>query len=153
VSLTEKHPSHDVPGEIVSKKWSSPLIDKELEFCTLRFCPESRLELNEKTDEPVVLLAIRDARTLSFYVHWTFEATTTGLDHRYVQELLPDLVERSHSSPDVAFRQLSCLSVGPLLTDEVGVLNFSKHPVESLYPGLKPLARSAATACSEMLLK
>jgi hypothetical protein len=138
----------------VSKKWSSPLIDKELEFCALRFCPsESRSELNEKTDEPVVLLAIRDARTLSFYVNRSFETSTTGPDHRYVQELIPDLVERSHCSPDVAFRQLSCLSVGPLVTDEVGVLNFSKHPVESLYPGLKPLTGSTASAYSELLLK
>ena len=128
----------------MSKKTHSPLTDKELEFCALRFCPSERGP--DPNNQYVILLAIKDAKALNFYIQRAFEQRTAGLDQNYIQQLLPDLVDRSRHSPEAAFRQLASLSVGPLITDEVGLLNFSKHPVESLYPDLKPLARKSSAA-------
>lgn len=128
----------------MSKKSHSTLTDKELEFCALRFCPSE--PCSDSSDEYVILLAIKDVKALNFYIHRAFEQRTAGQHRKYMQQLLPDLVDRSRHSPEAAFRQLASLSVGPLITDEVGLLNFSKHPVESLYPDLKPLARRTSAA-------
>jgi hypothetical protein len=83
---------------------------------------------------------------LSFYVHRAFDQRTAGPDFAYMHELIPDLVDRSKYSPDAVFRQLANLSVGPLLTDAVGVLNLAKNPVKALYPDLKPLAKKSRAA-------
>jgi len=133
-----------VPGDTVSKKKRRALTDKELEFCVLKFCPSQPGP--ESTDPSVVLLAIRDAKALDIYVHRAFEDKASGDDRSYVQELLPDLVQRSKCSPGAAFRQLASLSVGPLITEKVGLLNFSRHPVESLYPDLVRLKRKSFSA-------
>jgi hypothetical protein len=118
-----------------------------LQFCALRFCPsESYLERTGNTDPSIILLAIKNARTLSFYVHRAFDQRTAGPDFAYMHELIPDLVDRSRYSPDAVFRQLANLSVGPLLTDEVGVVNLAKNPVKSLYPDLRPFAKKSLAA-------
>lgn len=126
--------NHAFPGGTVSKKKRDPLKDKELEFCALKFCPSQPVP--GAAEPSVVLLAIKDAKALAIYVHRAFEDKTSEHDRSYVQELLPDLVQRSRCSPGAAFRQLASLSVGPLITEEVGLQNFSRHPVESLYPDL-----------------
>jgi len=135
----------------MNKKKRHPLTDTELEFCALKFCPSQTGP--EPKDPSVVLLAIKDAKALNIYVHRAFADKTSGDDRSYVQELLPDLVRRSKCSPAAAFRQLASLSVGPLITEEVGLLNFSRHPVESLYPDLIRLKKKPTSAQSNAAVK
>jgi len=123
----------------VSKRKNSKPNDRVMEFCALKYgLPAARTEQNPGA---VILLAVKDETALRLYLHRAFQQWTSDRDLRYMNELLPDLLARSKRAPEAAFRQLSQLSVGPLVTDEVGQRNFLADPVESLYPELQLIGR------------
>jgi hypothetical protein len=110
-----------------------------MEFCALKYgLPASRSDADSGA---VILLAVKDENALRLYLHKAFQQRTADRDLRYMNELLPDLLLRSRRSPEAAFRQLSQLSVGPLVTEEVGQRDFSTEPVENLYPELELIGR------------
>jgi hypothetical protein len=110
-----------------------------MEFCALKYgLPAAQAGSDSGA---VILLAVKDANALRLYLHRAFQQQTTDRDLRYMNELLPDLVQRSKRAPEAAFRQLSQLSVGPLVTDEVGQRNFAADPVENLYPELELIGK------------
>jgi hypothetical protein len=56
-------------------------------------------------------------------------------DQEYISDLLVDLTLRSKEFPDETFRQLANLSVGPIVTDAVGLVQPDKFSIEKAYPG------------------
>jgi hypothetical protein len=110
-----------------------------MEFCALKYGLPAMQP--DSDSEAVILLAVKEANALRLYVHKAFQQRTADRDLRYMNELLPDLLLRSKRSPEAAFRQLSQLSVGPLVTEEVGQRNFTVDPVENLYPELELIGK------------
>lgn len=55
-------------------------------------------------------------------------------DQEFIDDLLKDLFQRSTVFPDVVFKQLSGLSVGPLITDAVVQLQLCESTIEDIYP-------------------
>jgi hypothetical protein len=120
-----------------------------MEFCALKYGLPS-LHANPDSGA-VILLAVKGENDLQLYLHKAFQQNTADRDLRYMKELLPDLLVRSTQSPEAAFRQLSQLSVGPLVTDEVGHLD-SGDPVESLYPELELVGRKLLSRHADALV-
>jgi len=134
----------------VSTRKKSKSNDTVMEFCTLKYgLPASDTDADSGT---VVLLAVKDASTLRLYRHKALEQRTADRDLRYMNELLPDLLARSKRAPEEAFRQLSRLSFGPLVTDTVGQWNFSTDPVESLYPELELIGRKLPSRTAQTVI-
>jgi hypothetical protein len=52
----------------------------------------------------------------------------------YLDELLKDLSHRAKTFPEDVFQQLSNLSVGPIITDEVRWIRLHDFVVEEAYP-------------------
>jgi hypothetical protein len=55
-------------------------------------------------------------------------------DQEYIEDLLKDLLQRARAFPEEVFKQLSSLSVGPLITDEVVPLQLHESAIEEIYP-------------------
>lgn len=71
---------------------------------------------------PVILLVLRDeAGNLRFMAHPNWRAIVQAEDLEYIDTLLRDFLERANLHPDVLFKHISSLAVGPLVTQEVGV--------------------------------
>ena len=69
----------------------------------------------------MVLLAIRQrGEELRICVHPNLKKFIEDVDREYVDSLLQDLRERSGLDPDGLFEHLCSLSVGPLVTCEIG---------------------------------
>jgi len=123
----------------VSQTENSQTNDNLMEFCALKYGLPAMQP--DSDSEAVILLAVKEANALRLYVHKAFQQRTADRDLRYMNELLPDLLLRSKRSPEAAFRQLSQLSVGPLVTEEVGQRNFTVDPVDNLYPELELIGK------------
>ena len=103
-----------------------------VQICTLRYCrPGSPVE---STDGPVILLAVKDRADLRLYAHRTLRQQISDRDQEYIDDLLKDLIRRSKTTPDEVFQQLSNLSVGPIVTDVVGLVERRKFNVGEQYP-------------------
>lgn len=77
---------------------------------------------------PVTLLALRDEEGgLRFLVHRELSAIVQGEDWAYLQSLLQDFEERAKLDSAGLFKQLSTLSVGPLVTRVVGT-DINEYP-------------------------
>ena len=91
-----------------------------------RFCSlEYRLRQSEGSGAPsarLILLVVegREGRLLGFVAPGLSEIVCDA-DRQYVQELLADIRERVGKDPEALFKQLSSLSVGPLVTHETGI--------------------------------
>jgi hypothetical protein len=55
-------------------------------------------------------------------------------DREYIENLLKDLLQRAKTCPDEVFKQLSGLSVGPLITDAIVPLQLHESTIEEIYP-------------------
>jgi hypothetical protein len=55
-------------------------------------------------------------------------------DREYIENLLKDLLQRAKTFPDEVFKQLSGLSVGPLITDAIVPLQLHESTIEEIYP-------------------
>lgn len=87
-----------------------------------------------------ILLAVRHRNRLLFYVHRAMEQQVGNLEDRaYIEELIPDLVERAQQEPDAVFTQLNELSAGPLVARDVEVSDYSAETLRRYFPALIPL--------------
>ena len=60
-------------------------------------------------------------------------------DRSYIEELIPDLVERAQLEPDAVFTQLNELSAGPLVARDVEVSDYSAETLHRYFPALIPI--------------
>ena len=60
-------------------------------------------------------------------------------DLKYIEQLLKDLPKRARTDAQALFEQLSSLSVGPLVTANVGTCNALASDFEQICAGLVPL--------------
>jgi hypothetical protein len=76
----------------------------------------------------MTLLVLEDADgNLRFLVHPKWRRIVAPEDLEYFKSLLLDLSERAQLHPQELFKQVSSLSVGPLVTRETGE-KISDHP-------------------------
>jgi hypothetical protein len=76
---------------------------------------------------PVIVLVLQDEKKdLRFLVHPELRSIVRKEDSNYTESLLTDFTEREVDS-EALFKQLSSLSVGPLVTHEVGSM-LSDYP-------------------------
>jgi hypothetical protein len=80
------------------------------------------------------LLAAKNVAGLKLYAHRTLMQQILDKDQEYIENLLKDLLERAKAFPDEVFKQLSGLSVGPLITDAIVPLQLHESTIEEIYP-------------------
>jgi hypothetical protein len=80
------------------------------------------------------LLAIKDSAGLQLYAHCALRQQISDRDREYILDLVKDLSDRGKTCPEEVFQQLSSLSVGPMITDEVGWIEARKSVIEEHYP-------------------
>jgi hypothetical protein len=80
-----------------------------------------------------MLLVLRDEDgNLRFLVHPELRTIVLEEDLAYIEALLSDFLERAKQDPAALFKQISCLGVGSIVTNQVGS-NLSEYPtIESL---------------------
>ena len=88
----------------------------------------------EPVTGPVLLLATKNDAGLKLYAHRTLMRQILDKDQEYVRDLLKDLLQRARTFPDEVFKQLSGLSVGPLVTAEVLPVQLHESTIEDIYP-------------------
>lgn len=111
--------------------WNEKTPEASTQICTLKYLhPGTQAEAAAGT---VLLFAIKDRAGLRLYAHPALGQQISDRDRHYVEELVKDLVQRSKQDPEDVFRQLSSLSVGPLITDESGWVE-GQSSLASTYP-------------------
>lgn len=89
-------------------------------FCVLQYIASGGD--HNRVDSPIIIVLV-----ISFHdgevgirVHPEWERIVLSADREYLEALFADFRMRIRSDPDALFRQLSDLSVGPLVTREAG---------------------------------
>ena len=67
----------------------------------------------------VILFAVKDVAGLRLYAHCGLRQQVSERDREYIDDLLIDLEHRSKEAPEQVFQQLTNLSVGPIVTQDV----------------------------------
>jgi len=111
--------------------WHNTQTDSNVEVCALRYCHQESIK---PITGPIVLLAAKNVAGLKLYAHRTLMQQILDKDQEYIENLLKDLLERAKAFPDEVFKQLSGLSVGPLITDAIVPLQLHESTIEEIYP-------------------
>jgi hypothetical protein len=87
-----------------------------------------------------VLLAVKNRSQLLFYVHRSLDDHIADEeDRKYIEALIPDLLDRADVEPEAVFTQLNELSSGPLVARDVEVSDYSAETLRKHFPALLPL--------------
>lgn len=112
--------------------WPKPAPGAAVQLCTVKYLrPEPKID---STEGVVILLAIKDGPCLKLYAHCALSQQIMDHDREYVEDLVKDLASRRKTDPDEVFEQLSNLSVGPIITGQVGWVESHKSLIEEHYP-------------------
>lgn len=108
-------------------------------FCALVYRAQGS-DLEPVPAEPVVLIVLRSGSNgLSFLVPPNLETIIHEKDRNHIESVLEDLLWRGKLEPEVIFQQLSSLSLGPILTLEVGA-DLAEFPkLSKISEGFVPL--------------
>lgn len=86
-------------------------------------------------------MAVKQHDRLLFYVHRHLDIQVPDEeDRKYIEELIPDLLDRAAVEPEAVFNQLNELSVGPLVARDVEVGDYSAETLRQHFPALEPVA-------------
>lgn len=69
---------------------------------------------------PIALVLFNDERDLLFYVSPQYQELAAKEDATYLDALFHDFCKRASLEPASLFKQISSLSVGPLITEATG---------------------------------
>lgn len=101
-------------------------------ICTIKYRrPESTIGSSAGV---VILLAVKEDASLKLYTHRALLQQISEQDQEYIGELLEDLGRRVKVFPDQVFKQLSNLSVGPIITDSVSSIELNDSTIGEQYP-------------------
>ena len=93
------------------------------QFCVLEYRVQNRINFGTT----ILLVLEGDGGILRFFVQPKWRTFVQPEDLDYFESLLRDFPTRAAADPKALFKQLSSLSVGPLVTVEVGE-NISDRP-------------------------
>jgi hypothetical protein len=94
--------------------------------------PDSSLE---SARGEVILVAVkREDGAVSLFSRSNLEQLVATRDRGYIEELLDDMVERAKDFPNELFEQLSNLSVGPVVSGEIELIEAREADISALYP-------------------
>jgi hypothetical protein len=88
-------------------------------YCVVEYKPKPWTTPAE-SPAPAILLAIKEQEGLCLFIDPTWQKFVREEDSNYIQDLIATLKERSEHEPELLFQQLSELSLGPLVTADVG---------------------------------
>jgi hypothetical protein len=102
----------------VNPSWISP------QHCTLEYRNDHRNSLEPKASQLILgaLLQLNnedDQYRLELFINPKWPEFVHEEDRKYIESLLKDLVERAQPEPEMLFKQLCSLGVGPIVTVEV----------------------------------
>ena len=89
-------------------------------FCVLQYIASEGNQ--DRVDSPTVVALVTSSQDgeVMIRVHPKWEKIVLPMDQKYLEALYEDFGTRVKSDPEALFRQLSDLSVGPIVTREVG---------------------------------
>jgi hypothetical protein len=95
-----------------------------------------------------VLLVEHASGSVLLFAAPGFRAIVEADDLPFLDRLLKDFSARSAEGPAELFRQVSALSMGPIVTQQVGVLVAEREHIESCCAGFERLT-AAVRACAK----
>ena len=109
----------------------------------LRCCLLVYRESGTHSDPPQsegILLAVKDQNRLMLFLHRALNEYVSSLeDRKYMEDLIPDILERARTEPDAVFLQLNQLCSGPLVARDVELQGHSIDALQRQFPQLRPL--------------
>ena len=91
-------------------------------FCALEYKSSDRNRLGPAEPLIIAVLIMPAEDGLLLLVHPNWKQLIASEDDSYLQALFDDLKERAIVDPDGVFKQVSFLSVGPLITHATGTV-------------------------------
>jgi len=101
------------------------------QVCALKYLPLPAMP--GSPEGAAILFAVRDPEGLRLFAHPYLKQLISEADWQYIEELLEDFENRCQETPEDLFRQLSRLSVGPLLTDSVEWRDASEEALAEVF--------------------
>ena len=90
-----------------------------IRFCALEY-RASDADSPSAPENVVIVFLVHPSSTLSVLHHRDWRNIVRTEDQEYIQALMDDFRERARRDPEALFRQISSLSVGPLVTYSIG---------------------------------
>jgi hypothetical protein len=97
-----------------------------LRFCVLSYSADDDQPHSDVT-KVIALVTVSEGGEAAIRVHPEWGNIVLAKDQDYVENLFRDFKERTKNDSEALFRQLSALSVGPLITYDTGP-NLAEHP-------------------------
>jgi hypothetical protein len=110
-----------------------------LRFCTLAYIPDAKIEDPRQIGTKILLATAGEEEGLRLFVHPNLTEIVKPEDASFIEQLFEDFVQRAKDAPADLFEQLCSLSVGSLLTVDVGDLLTSSSPLTEPYSQFVPL--------------
>ena len=101
------------------------------QHCIIAYSAEKRLS----PESVLIILTEFRPGVWKLLVRPDWQTIVEGDDQRYVREMLEDMKSRLSGDPENLFKQLSSLSVGPLITDAVGQSVQKDSPLADMIGG------------------
>jgi hypothetical protein len=88
--------------------------------------------LSPDNSKILALVTLSAAEEAVLYLRPDWRSVAEPRDHEYLESIFRDFENRLRTDPGVLFRQISKLSVGPIVTKVVGFVSIDDSSVESL---------------------
>ena len=102
--------------------WTRTKVHSEHRFCILEYRHDGSVVKQSSCPARPVLLVIDSSDGIRLLVAPDLASIVCEDDRAYIDELIADFVKRSAQLSGSLFQQLSSLSVGPLVTQKLGMV-------------------------------
>lgn len=100
--------------------------DCRMEYCTLAYCALQECARASVNDSNTLLLAtLHDNSEMQILVNPDWRSFVQKQDSDYLEELFESFIKRVREDPLALFKQLTSLSVGPIVTKCAGTMAYS----------------------------
>ena len=86
------------------------------EYCILAYCAPKHAPASLNGSTPLLLVSLYDRDRMRILIDPDWRTLVHEEDLKYLESLFRDLAERAKEDPLALFKQLSSLSVGPVIT-------------------------------------
>jgi hypothetical protein len=112
----------------IVKHWNAEMIIPSrfqkcrMAYCTLAYCaPQECVSASVNDSNTLLLVTLLDDGEMRILVNPEWRSFVKEQDLGYLEELFESFIERVSEDPSVLFKQLSSLSVGPIVTKSAGM--------------------------------
>lgn len=112
--------------------------NRRLRFCALAYSPSHGAEGLSPADRAVLLLLEKSGELLVL-VDPGWQSRILPTDRDFFEEIIADFARRAHSDPLGLLHQASELDLGPILTQETGIVDAKREGIAELIQSFVPV--------------